>query len=166
MKITRRQLKKVILKELKAGNLGRQLNFKIYDKVDDRKGKDVGGGDPPIRIPRGGGGGGEEPCFDETSEKFENSFQIVLDTCQSIFPDSDDIYRFLEENGVRINYDYEGPGAGDMLRNMIMGLARDYCIGPFKQDENGRYGIDRNELVSILVNANRLISYINPEFLL
>jgi len=151
MKLTRKQLRKLILKEFDSTNFNKNLIV----------------GSPPPNFPRaGGGGGGEEPCYDTTSEKFENAFQAVLDVCQSIFPDSDDIYRFLEENGVKINYDYKGPGAGDMLRNMIMGLAIDYCIGPFKQDENGKYGIDRNELVSILVNANRLVDYINPEFLL
>lgn len=152
MKLTRKVLRKLILKEFNATNLGREFIFNTP---------------PPPKEPMPKGGGGEEfPCEDTGTEKYQNSERIVRKVFMSYFPNEIDIYNFLESGGVAIDYDYHGPGAGDMIRNMVTGLAMDLCIGPYKYGSNGIRGISMEELISIINDANLLKSYIDDEFLL
>lgn len=152
MKLNRKTIRKLILKELKAGNLGKDFFLNVP---------------PPPSIPLPKGGGGEEfPCEDTSTSKYLASEEKVLNLFMNHFPNSDDIYDFLESGGVGIDYDYSGPGAGDMLRNMITGLAMDLCIGPYKFGSNGVRGISMKELIAIINDANLLKNYIDDEFLL
>ena len=160
MKLNRTQLRKLILKEFLKYD-SENVNYNIPNFKIDIPGLDIGSGNLPPKEPvQDRGGGGEEPCYSEDSNKFQKAFNNVLNVYSSIFSHSDAIYDFLEENGVGINYDHPGPGAGDMERNMIMALSRDLCLGSSKG------GISSNELTLILLDANRLIEYINPEYLL
>ena len=152
MKLSRKKLRELILKEFK------DVHGK-YSVIDIAPPKiDIGGGFPPTNLPPERSGR-EEPCYNEDSESFQRSFNYVLEIYSSVFDYSGAIYDFLEDNDVIINYNHSGPGAGDMERNMIMALSRDICLGEFKG------GISSNELTSILLNVNRLKEYINPEYL-
>ena len=78
MKITKRQLRKLILKEfLNTGE--QQFNIKDFDRL----GSDSGGGFlPPVEPPRGGGGGGGgglTPCEADLGGRFTRSYNFVLD---------------------------------------------------------------------------------------
>ena len=152
MKLTRKKLRNLILKEFKDVNLGKDFVLNTP---------------PPPKIPMPKGGGGEEfPCEDTNTEKYQNSERKVLNIFMTYFPKEDDIYNFLESGGITIDYNYQGPGAGDMLRNMITGLAMDLCIGPYKSGSNGIRGISMEELMSIINDPNLLKNYIDDEFLL
>ena len=160
MKLTRKKLRKLILREFKRYD-SRNIQYDIPDFKIDIPGLDSGSGNLPPKKPfQGRGGGGEEPCYNEDSDKFQKSFNYVLNIYSSIFNYSNAIYDFLEENNVSINYNHSGPGAGDMERNMIMALSRDLCLGSSKG------GISSNELTLIFLDVNKLIEYINPEYLL
>ena len=159
MKITKRQLRKIILQEFLKYD-SENFNYNIPNFKVNIPGLDSGSGNLPPTEPSNRGGGGEEPCYSEDSNKFQEAFNNVLNVYSSIFSHSGAIYDFLEENGVSINYDHPGPGAGDMERNMIMALSRDLCLGSSKG------GISSNELTLILLDINKLIEYINPEYLL
>ena len=152
MKLTRKKIRKLILKELKAGNLGKDFVLNVPPP-------------PSISLPKGGGGE-EFPCEDTSTSKYLASEEKVLNLFMKHFPNSDDIYDFLESGGIGIDYDYSGLGAGDMLRNMITGLAMDLCIGPYKFGSNGVRGISMEELIAIINDANLLKNYIDDEFLL
>ena len=153
MKITKNQLKKLILKEFKD-------LYGKYTAIDTAPPKiDIGSGFPPTKFPPERSER-EEPCYNEDSERFQKSFNYVLGIYSSIFNYSDAVYDFLEDNGVIINYNHPGPGAGDMVKNMVVALSRDVCLGEFKG------GISPKELTSILLDVNRLKEYINPEYLL
>ena len=77
MKITRRQLRKLILKEFK--DTSRELNLKGSFDINDLIGS--GGALPPVEPPeRGGGGGGKlTPCEANQDGRLDRSFNFTMD---------------------------------------------------------------------------------------
>lgn len=159
MKITRKHLRKLILKEF------RETGF--YDDFDFEAGS--GGGQlPPVKPPRrgGGGGGGEgpgdfsgrnnDPC-DPGMEAYESSFDEVINTFQPWIQDNFSLggeldfidYYFKHLESLNIAVDYEDPF--EYLKGLMDVIATYYCAS--------RNLTNPPHLNNIYANPNKAIEY-------
>jgi hypothetical protein len=135
MKITRRQLRKLILKEFL--NIGDQ-QFSIKDF--DRLGSDSGGGSlPPVEPPRGGGGGGGglTPCEADAGGKFTRAYRFVLNAFSDYIYKKDideseylDFISMKDETGVTAQeIEYYKNDFEFLSDNLLYGIAMAVCKG-------------------------------------
>ena len=105
MKITKKQLRKLILKEfLNTG--GQQFNFKDFDRLGSGSGS---GFLPPFEPPRGGGGGGgksvrcyDNSLYDETYNKVLDAFNDYLYMIDISEYEYQDIHGIIFEEAIDI----------------------------------------------------------------
>ena len=140
MKVTRRQLRRLILKEF-LNTSDQQFNIKDFDRL----GSDSGGGSlPPVEPPRGGGGGGGglSPCEADLGGKFTRAYNFVLGSFSDyIYKKDIDESEYLEfisikdETGVTAQeIEYYKNDFEFLSDNLLYGIAMAVCRGIIASD--------------------------------
>ena len=135
MKLTRRKLRKLILKEF-LNISDQQFNIKDFDRLGSDSGNNFL---PPVGPPRGGGGGGGglTPCEADTGGRFTRAYNFVLSAFSDyIYKKDIDESEYLEyismkdETGVTAQeIEYYKNDFEFLSDNLLYGIAMAVCKG-------------------------------------
>ena len=126
MKLSRKMLRRIILNELKVGNLGKDFVFNTPPP-------------PSISIPKSGGGG--ESC-DDYGIKYDKSYNKVIDAFNIAYPYPDGNHRvflaYLTKSGIQLPFTTDSVSK-DLIDyvtdHVLSGIAIDVCNSIISGDE-------------------------------